>query len=234
MATIGIIGGIGPESTIEYYRLLIAEFRRRRPDDGYPSIVINSVDVSKMLRLMSANDFSGAAEYLIREVRRLGDAGCTVGLIAANTPHVVFDEVASQSPIPLVSIVEETAAAATALGLRRLGLFGTRFTMQGKFYPDVFAKHGLELIVPTEDEQTFVHDKYVNELLENIFLPETRQRLLAIVDRMIAEDGIEGLILGGTELPLILKEKTWNGIPFLDTTQIHVNAIVTLISRSSR
>lgn len=234
MTTIGIIGGLGPESTIEYYRFLVAEFRRQRPDDGYPSIVINSIDVSKMVRLMTANDLSGAAEYLIREVRRLGDAGCTVGLIAANTPHVVFDEVASQSPIPLVSIVEETAVAATALGLRRLGLFGTRFTMQGKFYPAVFVKHGLELIVPTEDEQTFVHDKYLNELLNDIFLPETRERLLAIADRMIAEDRIEGLILGGTELPLILKEKTWRGIPLLDTTQIHVNAIVTLIARSSR
>lgn len=226
MTTIGIIGGIGPESTIEYYRQMIAAVRKRRPHDGYPSIVINSIDVSQTLGLMAKGDHRALADYLIREVRRLYDAGCTAGLLAANTVHAVFDEVAAASPIPLISIVEETGAAATAMGLRRLGLFGTRFAMQGEFYPRVFAKRGLQLVTPTLDEQTFIHDKYVTELIPGVFLPETRQRLLSIVDRMIAEDRIDGLILGGTELPLILREKTHNGIPLLDTTEIHVNAVV--------
>jgi aspartate racemase len=112
------------------------------------------------------------------------------------------------------------------MGLTKLGLFGTRFTMQGRFYPDVFSKARIALATPAGDEQTYIHDKYMNELLRGIFLPETRAGLLAIVDRMRQHDSIQGVILGGTELPLILREAAHAGIPLLDTTRIHVRAMV--------
>jgi aspartate racemase len=165
-------------------------------------------------------------EYLIDEMQRLARAGADFGLLAANTPHVVFDELRRQSPLPLLSIVEATYEAAKDLGLKKLGLFGTRFTMQGRFYPEAFSREGIQLVVPVEDEQDYIHDKYMNELIKGIILPETRERLFTIVDRMRERDGIEGLILGGTELPLILRDDMSRGIPFLDTTQIHVKAIV--------
>jgi aspartate racemase len=226
MKTVGIIGGIGPESTIEYYRLLIAGYRERTRDDSNPSIIINSIDVNKLLDFMERRELDRAAEYLSVEVQRLARAGADFGLVAANTPHIVFDEVSSRSPIPLLSIVEATCEAARTLGLKRLGLFGTRYTMKARFYADVFSREGMTLIMPDDDEQAYIHDKYINELLKNIFLPETRERLLLIVDQLRARENIEGLILGGTELPLILNDVQDREIPFLDTTRIHVNAAV--------
>lgn len=237
MKTLGIIGGLGPEATVEYYRTIIALYRERKPDGSYPQFFINSVDLSKGVALISANDRAGTIKYFLEEIQKLAKAGADFGLIAANTPHIVFDDVQKQSPIPLLSIIRATCAAAKEQGLKKLGLFGTRFTMQGKFYPEVFSKAGIELVVPEADDQDYIHDKYMNELVPGIFLPETREKLLAIVDRLknkidppsrgYGAAGIDGVILAGTELPLILREAAHNGIPFLDTTKIHVEAAVT-------
>ena len=223
MKTLGIVGGIGPESTVDYYRLLIQMWREQTKDGSAPSILLNSIDLKKMLDLIAANQLSEVTAYLSGEMERLIRAGADVGLLAANTPHIVFDELQRRSSIPLISIVEATRAAAEELGLRRLGLFGVRFTMQGRFYPDVFSKAGIALVVPEESEQAYIHDKYMNELVKGVFLPETRDRLLAIVDRLAKQENAQGLILAGTELPLILRDAAC-GIPFLDTTQIHVKA----------
>ncbi|HEX3701768.1 MAG TPA: amino acid racemase [Vicinamibacterales bacterium] len=222
---IGVVGGIGPESTVEYYRLLIAGHRARHGDGSSPAIVINSLDATRLLDL-AANDLEGLTGYLAGAVERLARAGATIGLLASNTPHIVFEAVQRRSPIPLVSIVEAAREAVQRRGFARVGLFGTRFTMDGRFYPDVFARAGIDLIVPREDERTFVHDIYVNELLENVFRSETRDRLVAIVDAMRVRDGVEAVILGGTELPLILREETAAGVPLLDTTRIHVQRIL--------
>jgi aspartate racemase len=224
MKTLGLIGGIGPESTIEYYRHLIAAYRKQNPDGSYPAIVINSINMRTLLDMIEADDRVKMVEFLVGEIQKLANAGAQVGLLAANTPHVVFDEIRLKSPIPLVSIVEATCEAAKALGLRRIGLLGTRFTMQGDFYPRVFSAAKIELVTPQPDEQVYIHEKYMNELVKGAILDETRRRLLAIVDRMKQQQQIEGLILGGTELPLILGDVTGQGIPFLDTTRIHVEA----------
>ncbi len=226
MKTVGVIGGIGPESTIEYYRQLIAAYQAQKRDGSYPPIVINSVNMKVLVNLFEANDLLNVTEYLVGAIQKLAGGGAEYGLLAANTPHIVFDEVHRRSPIPLVSIVEATCEAAKALGLKKLGLFGTRFTMQGQFYPQVFSRAEIALVVPQPQEQTYIHDKYMNELVKGIILTETRQGLLSMVDRLTEQEGIEGLILGGTELPLILGDGTYRDIPFLDTTRIHVQAIV--------
>jgi aspartate racemase len=197
----------------------------RIPDGSYPPI-INSIDLKRLLDLVAANKLVGLTEYLVSEIQRLARAGAECGLVAANTPHIVFDEVRRQSPIALISIVEATSAAAKTLGLRKLGLFGPRFTMQGRFYPDVFSKEGIALAVPSETDQAFIHHIYFNELVKGTVLPETRERLLTVVDRLKERAGIQGLILGGTELSLILRDATIRDIPLLDTTKIHANAIV--------
>ena len=227
MKTVGIIGGIGPDSTIEYYRSIIDLYQERKKDGSFPSIIINSIDLQKIVALIVANELETVTHFLCEELGRLVSAGATFGLLAANTPHVVFDQVNRDSKIPLISIVQATCDAAKTLGLKRLGLFGTRFTMQGRFYPDVFSKDTITLILPNEKEQSDIHEIYMNELLKGLFLPETRERLLKIAERLKNEERIEGLILGGTELPLILRDADSLGIPLLDTTQIHVSAIVT-------
>lgn len=228
MKTAGIIGGIGPESTVEYYRSLIASYREQKPDGSYPSFIINSINMTKMRELIEANELAEVTEYLSGEVEKLARAGADFGALAANTPHIVFDELRLRSSIPLISIVEVTREAAKDLSLDRLGLFGTRYTMQAGFYQKLFSSEGITLVLPDKDEQEYIHDRYMNELVLGIFLPETRARLLAIAARLKTQEGIQALILGGTELPLILRDADAEqaGIPFLDTTQIHVKSII--------
>jgi len=226
MKTVGIIGGIGPESTIAYYRSIISNYRQRSPDGRPPAILINSVDVWKLLGLMEAGHLSQVTEYLLGALQTLARAGVDFGIIAANTPHIVFDDLQRRSPIPLISIVEATRAEAMRRAIRRVGLLGTRFTMQASFYSEVFFREGITVVVPPADEQVWIHEKYVGELLKDTFLPETRERLLAIIERMKEEERIQGVILGGTELPLLLHDDVASGIPLLDTTQIHVQAVV--------
>jgi len=226
MKSVGIIGGIGPESTIDYYRLIVASYRERKGDGSYPSILIDSIDLQALVARFEARDLAGATAYLAAELWRLARAGADFGLLAANTPHLVFDELRRQSPIPLISIVEAARDAAEGLGLHRVGLIGTRFTMQGGFYEAAFSGKGIAVAVPEPDEQAYVHEKYMSELVRGVFLPETRQGLLAIVDRLKQRQRIDGLVLGGTELPLILRDVPEMGIPFLDTTRIHVERIV--------
>lgn len=226
MKRAGIIGGLGPESTIDYYRLIIDAYREQQQDGSYPSLIINSVDLNKVRDLITENKLPEVTDYLAAEMNRLAAAGADFGVLSANTPHVIFDDLLRLSTIPLISIVEATCAAAKARGMKRVGLLGTRFTMQGRFYSDVFDREGITLVTPLAEEQDYVHDKYLNELIDGIFLPETKEGLLDIVERMSTRDGIEGLILGGTELPLILRAEKHGEVPFLDTTKLHVAAIV--------
>jgi aspartate racemase len=235
MKLIGIVGGIGPESTIDYYRLFISTYRERKPDGGYPPVVINSIDLARVLKLVGSNDLAGLAAYMLEEIHRLARAGATHGLLSSNTPHIVFDEIRRVSPIPLISIVEIACRAAAARKLKRAGLFGTRFTMQGGFYQKVFAREGIEVAIPESGDQEFIHDTYLNELVNGVVLAKTRERYIAIARRMKREQGIEALILGGTELPLLLRDAIGIGVALLDTARLHVEAAVSeLLSEEAR
>jgi aspartate racemase len=222
----GMIGGLGPESTIDYYRSIIARYRARKPDDGYPRVIINSLDVDRGIAFLNAGRLDDLADYLTTATESLASAGAEFGFIAANTPHLVFDEVQRRSAIPLLSIVRATCDHAKSLGVKEAGLFGTGFTMRASFYPEEFQRAGIALVLPAERERELIHRKYIGELLKNQFLPETRAEMLAIVQRMKAEDGIEALVLAGTELPLLLRGSSVPDVEFLDTTIIHVEAIV--------
>lgn len=225
MKILGLIGGTGPESTIEYYRLLVAKYREQA--DGHsPPVIITSIDLKQMVEWMTAGNLAAVADGLVAEFERLRKAGADFGALTANTPHIVFDELQQRSPLPLISIVEAACEEARSRGLQRVGLFGTRFTMQAPFYPAVFERAGLKLVLPNDQEQEYIHEIYLGELLKDVFLPETRERLLEIADEMKRRDNIEGLILGGTELPLLLRGDMHNGIPLLDTTRIHVNKLI--------
>ena len=179
-----------------------------------------------MLATVGAGELEALTNWLLGELQKLERAGADFAIMASNTPHIVFDDLERQSPLPLTSIVAETAAVAKARGLQRLALFGTRFTMQGPVYRDVFARQNIAVVAPEMADQDYLHGKYMSELVAGVFLPETRAGLLAIVDRMATEANIDGVILGGTELPLILREPSHNGVPFLNTTRIHCEAAV--------
>jgi len=176
--------------------------------------------------LVGREDLKGAAQYLLAEVTALAHGGADVGLFAANMPHLVFDQVARESPIPLLSIVEAACAAVRELGLTQVGLLGHRLTMQGHFYPAVFSRHGIELCTPDPPEQAYVHDSYMAELVAGVFRSDTRQRILAIAHHLAQRDGAQAVILAGTELPLLLRDVTDGAVPLLDTAKIHVAAAV--------
>jgi aspartate racemase len=224
VTTLGIVGGLGPESTIDYYRRIL-EGWKRDDSSSSPSIIIDSLDVDRGLRLVE-HDRPALVEYLSASLGRLAAAGADFAAMAANTPHVVFDDLVARSPIPIVSIVEACAEEAQRRDLRRVGLLGTRFTMEGSFYPTVFARRGIVIVSPNDEERAWVHDRYIGQLLKGEFLDETRNGVISVVSRLRKEGEIDGVVLGGTELTLLLSAPVVADIPALDTTALHVAAIV--------
>jgi aspartate racemase len=224
MKKIGLVGGLGPESTLDYYRLIIRAFQERKSTD-YPEILVYSANLTEGLKLMEARQPEPLVDWLLHKIEALHRAGAQLAAICSNSPHVVFDEAQRRSPLPLVSIVEAACERVAALGVRRPGLMGTAFTMQADFYPETFRNRGMQMVVPPAEDQALIHRKLFSEIELGIFKDETRDQLLGVVERMIRRDGIDAVVLGCTELPLILTKDEY-GIPFINTTAAHVDAIV--------
>lgn len=224
MTRLGLVGGLGPESTIDYYCRILDSWKETEPASS-PSIVIDSLDVRRALDLV-AQDREALTEYLLASVERLAGAGADFVAISANTPHLVFDALAARAHVPLLSIVDTCAEEASRRGLSRVLLLGTRFTMEAPFYPDVFGRRGIEVVTPTEEERNWIHGIYVEELLRGEFHDSTRKELVSIIERIRKAKTIDGVVLGGTELPLLLRGKEVARLPVLDTTALHVGAIV--------
>jgi aspartate racemase len=229
MKKFGLIGGVGPESTVEYYRLILKRFQEKLNTKDYPEIVINSINMTEMVRYITQAQHDQLADFLAARIRTLEDAGADYGAIASNTPHMVFEKLAERVNIPLISIVEETCKEMQRQQIKKAGLLGTKFTMSGGFYSRVAARYGIELIVPSREDQDFIHKKYVSELIYNRILSETKESLIRIINDLKEKESIEGLILGGTELPLILQQSDFSKVIILDTTTIHVESIVTIM-----
>lgn len=226
MKLLGMIGGIGPESTIDYYRILLERFRQQTGGDANLPLLINSIDLHRVLEHVARGEYQRLTDYLVREVNRLADAGAHLGFIAANTPHIVFDTIQPRCRIPLMSIVVATLNAALALGLTRLGILGTRFTMEADVYVAPFRSAGMEIIPPSTAERSLVHSLYTENLLRGQFDVDTRRSILQVIDQMLVRDRIDSVILAGTELPLLLRDSPKADIPFLDTTLIHAEAVL--------
>jgi aspartate racemase len=228
---LGLIGGIGPESTIDYYRRILALWQEVRPGTA-PSILIDSLDVDEGIRLVQ-HDRPGLVDYLAASTDRLTRAGAELIAMAANTPHIVVDELEQRCRVPLLSIVEACAARAAAEGYGTVGLLGTRFTMEARMYPDAFARHAIEVVTPEETARAWLHERYLGELLRGVFSDETRTG----VETMCAglgSGGAEAVVLAGTELPLLLGGETAGGLPILDSTEVHVASIVDALFAGSR
>ena len=224
--TIGMIGGIAPASTVDYYQRIISRFQERTGQREYPSILINSINMTHMVDLISNEQLDELIDYLSEEIYVLEKAGAKVIFMASNTPHIVFESLVKRVKTKMVSIVDATISYAQAKGFIRLGLFGTISTMEGDFFQDGFDAAGMEIITPMPDERKYIHKIYMEELARGRYLPETKNHLLSIAKRMYNEGQIDSLILGGTELPLILKASDMEDIEMLNTTKIHVERIL--------
>ena len=225
MDKIGIVGGIGPASTLDYYREIISGFRSATGGKNYPKIIVNSVDMTEMLRFTEKKDFPGLTDFLLRAIGELASAGATFALIASNTPHIVFDQVRERSPLPMISIVEAACARAMSLRLKKLLLIGTGFTMANHFYQDALALRGIECFVPSEDGQALIQNIIFPELEDGIVRPEQKARLVGLCANLIRDEGADGIILGCTELPLMIGERDFD-VAVLNTTRIHIDVAI--------
>jgi aspartate racemase len=226
MKKIGIVGGLGPEATVDYYNGIINAFKNDKGDLVYPEIIIYSVNMAEFIGLMREKKYDQAIDKVVEKIESLDRAGAEFIAITANTPHMFFDQISERSPLPLISIVEETCEECLRRRFRKPGLMGTGFTMDATFYQDVFSLSGLEVIMPSEEDKKIINHKLFSEIELGIFNDNTRELLITIIERMIRIRGIDSMILGCTELPLILTEAVYAGIPMLNTTRIHVDAIV--------
>ncbi len=232
MKKIGILGGLGPESTVEYYRIITALCRQRGMRHHYPVIIVYSLNLQEFISLVESGNVTEVITLLCKAIDSLSKAGADFALMAANTPHMVFDEVAVRSPIPLLSIVEETGKVAKKSGFTEVCLFGTKFTMQADFYSNVLSsKYGISVVTPQKADQDYIHHKIITELADGHIAEETRQELTRIGRALADKGGAQALILGCTELPLILSEEVI-GFPVLDTTRIHAEAALNLAQSS--
>jgi aspartate racemase len=231
MKRIGLVGGIGPESTVDYYERIVAATAHLGPG-ARPDVVIYGANAAELFALMEAGDHGGLVEWLLAKLVALAGAGAQLAAITANTPHVVFDRVKALSPLPLRSIVEATRDEAARLGVRRLALLGTGFTMASDFYARCFAPAGMEVVVPDAAGQALIHHRLMTEIELGVFKDSTRAELLAIVEGLHRAQPVDAVILGCTELPLILEAPAYavpgapRPLPFLNTTAIHVADLV--------
>jgi aspartate racemase len=223
---VGIVGGVGPESTADYYRRFIDRWRVRGPADSYPAVLINSLNSRAALGAMLNGDIEPSVELFSRAVNQLAAGGAGLALVASVMMHMAYSRVAAIAPIPMLSIIDALVEAATARGLHRLAVLGARPTVEGGFLAGPFEGAGITLVRPEEADRAWVHEIYFTELVRGQFRDEVRDGLVGIIDRMRQGDGIDGVILAGTELPLILREPEYAGVPAIDAIGVHVEAAI--------
>jgi aspartate racemase len=225
MKKIGIIGGIGPASTVEYYNQLINGYRKLTSEDIYPQLYISSINMTEMLTYVSNNDYEKLAELFINEINKLKSIGADYIAIASNTPHCIIDELNSKTPVPIISIVDETCKYVKSKNLKRVLLTGTLFTMERDFYKKAFEKLDIECVVPNDDEKKMIHKIIFPNLENGIIIEKDKLLFKDICGRIIKDKKIEGIILGCTELPLMIHENDFE-ISVLDTMEIHIKSIL--------
>lgn len=232
MKTIGVLGGMSWESSLEWYRAANELVREQK--GGYHSapILLDSLDFSVIETLQRKNDWDGAGRLLAEHAKRLELAGAELIVLCTNTMHAVADQIASSTTVPFLHIADTTAQAITAQDLNTVGLLGTALTMEQPFYRERLAAHGIATITPAEDERASVHRIIYEELVHGVINDQSRQQYREIIARL-AEEGAQGVILGCTEIELLVSQED-SPIPVFPTTALHVSAAVRAAMGSTR
>lgn len=225
MKKLGLIGGMGPQSTVPYYMNIVYGIRERVNPDFFPNLTVESLNVFEILHYIGAGEYKKVIDLFLGALENLKNTGCEIAALTANTAHIVFDELVEQSPLPLISIVESTCAEAKLRGYKKLALLGTNFTMERDFYKKPFLREGIEIIAPETAERKLIDDRIVSELEMGVVKNSTRQEFIEIINRLKSDGHADAVILGCTELPLILSDET-SPIPCLDTVKIHSQALI--------
>lgn len=228
MKKLGLVGGMGVESTIPYYHDIVYGVQNKIGKKFFPNITIESVNAFDVLGLCSEQKYDELTDYLMQAIKNLTTSGADFIALSANTPHIVFDRLQNKSTVPLVSIVEATRNEAIRLNKHKLGLLGTIFTMTEDFFKKPFYNSNIEIITPIAEEMEYIDLKISSELEFGVIKEETLQGFQKIVKRMQQENNIEAVILGCTELPLLFNDEV-SPIPCLDTMKIHIQLLIDLI-----
>ena len=225
MKTIGLIGGITWLSTLDYYRQINQMVNEQAGGVTSAKIILHSLEFSEIKLLTEADRWNDLATLITSTALKIEKAGANCILIGANTMHNIADQVQSSINIPLIHIAEETAKAVEQKQLKKVALLGTKYTMQLDFYTNKLSSFGITTIIPDNEEDIEIINKAIySEMSKGIFLPETKSRFLEIIDRLIKR-GAEGIILGCTEIPILIKQADCS-VPIFDTTYIHTKAAV--------
>jgi len=227
MKTIGMLGGMSWESSLEYYRLVNEGIKERLGGLHSARCLLYSVDFAEVEVLQSEGRWDEAARFMIEAARRLERGGADFVVICTNTMHKSADAIERSLRVPLLHIADAAAEAVKREGIRRVGLLGTRFTMEENFYKGRLAdRHGLEVLVPDEPDRKTVHRVIYEELVLGKILPSSREAYRRIIARLV-RDGAEGVVLGCTEIGLLVKAED-SSVPLFDTTRLHAEAAVSL------
>lgn len=222
---IGLVTGLGPASSVDYYIGLIDGYRARLQTEHYPEIVMFNVDMTRMFDYTDAGEYDAIADYFAESIERLKAAGATSAAICCNTLHIVFDRLQQKASLPMISIIEATCDEIQRRGYKKVLLFGTLFTMQSDLYTKPLAARGVDVILPDDAQKQAIQDIIFPELEEGVVDPEKKKVMLSIANEIIDREQPEALILGCTELPLMIKPGDLP-IELLNTTEIHVSAIL--------
>lgn len=232
MKKLGLVGGTGPESTVMYYRKIIHGVGGVLGAERLPQIAIDSLSAFEVFALCKAQRFEELAEYLLGALNNLAASGAEFAALTGNTPYIVFEKVRAATPLPLISAIEVTRDEALARGLTKVGLLGTVFTMTNDFFKQPLQDAGIEVVVPSAPEIEYIHGKIADELEHGVVKPETQTEFISIVKAMKARDDIQQLVLGCTELPLILDDQVCP-VPCLDTADLHIRALVRELTQTT-
>ena len=228
MKKIGLVGGTGPESTLMYYKELNQRIDQKTNAKEMPDIAIESVNFRRAWRYVVAKDYESLSDYLAEKVRLLKESGAEVIALTAVTMHMVVDKIIQKSGVELVSIPKSVCQEALARGYKKVGLLGTIFTMEQDYMKQDFYKAGIEVIIPEEDDRKLVAKRILEELEIGIVKEQTLKELQGIIQKMKEEQGIEAVILGCTELPIILNNENCP-VPCLDSVEIHIQRLMELV-----
>ncbi|MGN1126378.1 MAG: aspartate/glutamate racemase family protein [Ruminococcus sp.] len=228
MKKIGLIGGTGYQSTLIYYREINRLVSEKTGGKSFPEITVESLDLCKALKYCQNEEYDLLADYVLKSLNNLAKCGVDFGALTAGTMHIIFDKIKDKSPIPLIGIPHTVCNFAIKNNYKKLGLLGTEFTMGKDFFKNVFREKRIEIFVPCADDFEIVNDKIVNELELGIVKEETRGIFVSIINKMKQQYGIEAVILGCTELPLILNHQICP-IPCLDILEIHTKKLAEMI-----
>jgi aspartate racemase len=222
MKKIGIVGGLSPESTIYYYKYITHRYTQKFGNYGYPHIIIYSVTFQDYLDWGKADDWKATGDDLVNAINALESANADFALIATNTMHYLYDSLVKRTNIPILNLVEVVSEHAQNLNIKKVGLLGTKFTMTHDFYPKALSRKGIETIVPDSQDQKVINDIIFHELTKGIITDESKDRYIKIIRKMV-DVGIEGIILGCTEIPLLIKQDDLK-IHVLDSSKLHAEA----------